>query len=70
MMATGAVGAAAAIRGVTVWDAACHWRCRDVKQAYTNMSAKEKETLKWWMVEIGKAGAGNKENMQPSFIPM
>jgi hypothetical protein len=40
------------------------------KQAYQKkMSAKEKETLKWRMVEINKAAAGNKENTPSSLTP-
>jgi hypothetical protein len=42
---------------------------RDITQAYVKMSAKEKETLKWSMVEINEAAAGNKENTPPSLIP-
>jgi hypothetical protein len=41
-------------------------KTRDVEQAYTKMSAKEKETLKWRVAEINKAATGNKENMPPS----
>ncbi len=43
---------------------------RDIKRAYAKMSAKEKETLKWRMAEINKAGAGNKEFMPPSLAPV
>jgi hypothetical protein len=34
------------------------------------MSAKEKETLKWRMVEINKAAVGDKENAPPILTPM
>jgi hypothetical protein len=34
------------------------------------MSAEEKETLKWRMAEINKAGAGNKESTPPSLTPV
>jgi hypothetical protein len=34
------------------------------------MSAKEKETLKWSMVEIDEAGAGKEESTTPSLTPV
>ncbi len=40
----------------------------DIKQAHSEMSAKE--TLKQRMAEIYKAGAGNKESTPPSLTPM
>jgi hypothetical protein len=43
---------------------------RYVKQVYVKMSAKEKETLKWRMADIDKAGAGAKESTPPSPTPM
>jgi hypothetical protein len=43
---------------------------RDVEQAYMKMFAKEKEILKWMMVEIDKAGTSNKESAPPSLTPV
>ncbi len=43
---------------------------RDLKQLYTKMSAKEKETLKQRMVEIDEAGASNEESTPPSLTPV
>jgi hypothetical protein len=42
---------------------------RDVKRVYA-MSAEEKETLKWRMVETDKAGTGDKESTPPSLTPV
>ncbi len=42
-------------------------KTRDVEWV---LSAKEKETLKWRMVEINEAGTGNKETMPLILTPM
>ncbi len=59
-----------AIEGVRIWDTAHLRRCRDVEQAYAKISTKEKETLKWRMAEIDKAGPGDKESTPPCLIPV
>ncbi len=43
---------------------------RNLKGAYTKMSAEEKETLKGRMAEINMAAIGNEENTPPSLTPV
>jgi hypothetical protein len=44
--------------------------CTRAHQRYAKMFTKQKEILKWRMVEINKAGTGNKASTPLSLTPM